>query len=821
MPHRRKSDALSVASSSDLFKYSGNPIDLWMESQLPKKESVVALFSSTIDSASSIKSGSLSALSEPQFVRRDFSDDISLGRGRGRGRENKKPRGRELEEGAVTGQELTQWTLQSGPQGALGGDNSPGSRVLGSGIDRCMDSYVFLVPIRVRRGWVTSVLSHWSMATLILIPEAHAFLALDSADKKSTSYLMTGMEQDHSTPDPTIRVRTCNNGTLYIRFETQSRLDAWMSLFDEEDLAALRPSLTSSFDQLPPQSDQLQPDGGGHGLDSNHEVDHPSLPVESHSSKQMTMSHGNLFSAASALVARAGARSIFKESNAEMSELQLPPVATVEGAEAAAAANRGQMRPWMNVATTAHSEYHHGGSRAYESDSTLLHPNISNSDSGNNSDAHGKSKNNNSNESDNSIASAGNNAPTIDPRSSRQNNNNRNPSVTDDNQILTTIPSIPSMPSSALPIPSVLPQKQPQLPLLPEQQQVQSSAFYGSLPFSSNIVTHNEYKYDYNDDDDDLYDPEFGIGGNGRRRFRHRSSASLAGSGSAFSSTTSSARSSMVFSSNTVRSLPTGVAPRSLENGAMANNVRQQQQHYQTAVMIPSAAVISTAAAACAAGWSESEALAAATADPSGSFLARLTLPQSPLTPGHGSGSNSRKSPTEKGSPGRKSFSDFRRTNNPINTGLSLLAAGGRRSLGQILPTHPLDRRVNRNSNPSAQTIPEDAIESINGSDSGVGNNDGKVLSYSQYLIQNQAARTAAAEAAAHQNRNQSQQPLPLQPPQEPAVMPTPATPVLQSSLMAIQATVSASVPSEIQTIQAPITVAPPLADDDESTPPQ
>lgn len=73
---------------------------------------------------------------------------------------------------------------------------------------------------------------------------------------------MTQMAQDYSTPDPTIRVNTRHNGVLFIRFETQSRLDAWMALFDEEDLNALRPrtasllpstSLTSSFDQIPPQ----------------------------------------------------------------------------------------------------------------------------------------------------------------------------------------------------------------------------------------------------------------------------------------------------------------------------------------------------------------------------------------------------------------------------------------------------------------------------------------------------------------------------------------------------------------------------------------
>ncbi|KAF8932031.1 hypothetical protein BGZ58_007280 [Dissophora ornata] len=37
----------------------------------------------------------------------------------------------------------------------------------------------FLLPILVERNAIASLLSHWSMATLILIPEAHAFMSVD------------------------------------------------------------------------------------------------------------------------------------------------------------------------------------------------------------------------------------------------------------------------------------------------------------------------------------------------------------------------------------------------------------------------------------------------------------------------------------------------------------------------------------------------------------------------------------------------------------------------------------------------------------------
>ncbi|KAF9301104.1 hypothetical protein BGZ74_007085, partial [Mortierella antarctica] len=108
-----------------------------------------------------------------------------------------------------------------------------------SGAQRVLDCYVFLLPIRVNKSRIGNILSHWAMATLVLIPEAHAFMAVDSISGKPSSYLMLTMAQLRSETEPTLRVTTCHSGTLFIRFTTQKRLDGWMSLFSEEDVQEL------------------------------------------------------------------------------------------------------------------------------------------------------------------------------------------------------------------------------------------------------------------------------------------------------------------------------------------------------------------------------------------------------------------------------------------------------------------------------------------------------------------------------------------------------------------------------------------------------
>lgn len=197
----------------------------------------------------------------------------------------------------------------------------------------------------------------------------------------------------------------------------------------------------------------------------------------------------------------------------------------------------------------------------------------------------------------------------------------------------------------------------------------------------------------------------------------------------------------------------------------LVDSTRGNNKTYRTpnaAAMIPSAAVISAAAAAVTAGWKESDALVAATADPSGSFLAGYNI-----TPPHPAeynrNRNNRGSPDTgatartRGPPVRKSFGDFRHSRS-LSSGLSLLASG-RRSLGQILS----DRSGNssndkgngnsKNAQPVAVGVaerPPDIVEPV-------GNGNDKVLSYSQYLVQTQAAAAAAAARQSQQQQASSQ----------------------------------------------------------------
>ncbi|KAG0270590.1 hypothetical protein BGZ95_001629 [Linnemannia exigua] len=845
---RRKSEVLSVASSSTQEKYSSNPIDLWMSSQLPRKRTGVGPLSSNKSSASSIRSG---ILPQPQFVRGDFRDDTSLGKsGTGGGSGGKTSRGRQLEEGGMLGQDSTHLTFQPG----LDINSTQALQEFDSGNERCMESFVFLVPIRVRRGWITSILSHWSMATLILIPEAHAFLALDSADKKSTSYLMTSMAQDHSAPDPTIRVTTCHSGTLYIQFDTQSRLDVWMGLFDDEDLVALRPrsmsvsmlptkALTSSFDQLPPQTYQPPPSsstwrrgssvgsstmllneaaagiGSVHVQDMDHRIGESSS--SQHGSKDRTGSLGNLLSSASTLVGGVegwkATRPIFGENDVEVSNLKHLPMATttatagIGGGEA-----NGQMRSRVNMSSTTYSAHPLHNGRGGGLGGAQCHPTVYHNPFafdgggheheptlGNPHTAPGEKPyfhNNNSNNDNSSnvkeigniFAAAGDTAPMADPRASRQRSNNS--STTNDIQFLRTISSMPSsiIPTLSTAASQSQQSQQPQL-----QQQPQTSTLYNAFPFSTTLAG--------DDDDEDLYDPEFGIGGNGRRRFRHRIS------------TASSARSSMAVDNNNNEFGRPPRPPRPL--GGYGTRIhQQQQQRHHTAAMIPSTTAISTAAAACAAGWSESDALAAATADPYGNFLAGYTPQPSeqsnPLASGRGGNLSS---DIARGSLDRKGFSKLRQSNKSLSTGLSLLTAGGRRSLGQIFSDHSsgdIRNSKNKSFSPSAQRSPEVIPDKLMNGGS-IAGSDRKVLSYSQYLEQTQAAKLAETEAA-----HQSQQlPPPIPVPVAALTTTVPISPPTPPPVP-FQTTVSNPVALPIQA-QAIVKVASPLTDRNEIMPPQ
>ncbi|KAG0357176.1 hypothetical protein BG005_003840 [Podila minutissima] len=135
----------------------------------------------------------------------------------------------------------------------------------GHGAQRVLEAYVFLLPIRVQKSRLANLLSHWCMSTIILIPQAHAFLAVDSIDGKSSSHLMLSMTQvqseggDGGDPsdgkakgvrnnnyEPILRITTANSGSLMIRFASQARFDGWMGLFSDEDRVALVPKSSSA-----------------------------------------------------------------------------------------------------------------------------------------------------------------------------------------------------------------------------------------------------------------------------------------------------------------------------------------------------------------------------------------------------------------------------------------------------------------------------------------------------------------------------------------------------------------------------------------------
>ncbi|GJJ73733.1 hypothetical protein EMPS_06091 [Entomortierella parvispora] len=264
---KRSSTAESTTTSNGMItKIERNPLGAWMNARIPQKGNASTARTIHADTFSSESlplddgvglgfgrrkwSGALdTAIQAPLFedenehqvqrLGRHEQDATDAGAG-GEGEEKEEP-------------------LRSGLQA----ERTFGSS--SSGAHRMLDAYVFLLPIRVHKSRIASLLSHWSMATLILMPEAHAFLSVDSTDGRSTSYLMLSMYQLQNEPDPTIRVTTCHAGTLLIRFSSQYRLDSWMSLFSEEDLQALsaRSASTSSTNSTPPHASGCPTGGGG------------------------------------------------------------------------------------------------------------------------------------------------------------------------------------------------------------------------------------------------------------------------------------------------------------------------------------------------------------------------------------------------------------------------------------------------------------------------------------------------------------------------------------------------------------------------------
>ncbi|KAG0231226.1 hypothetical protein BGW42_000381 [Actinomortierella wolfii] len=143
-----------------------------------------------------------------------------------------------------------------------------------SGAHRMLESFVFLLPIMSQRSRLSNFLSHWAMATIILIPEAHAFLVIDSTTGKSRSVLMKSMVPIYDEREPTLRVEMVRSGLLLLRFPSVARLKGWLGLFTQQDLHMLcatkehEETQWSSPNPVPYESDATVSAGGGGSLSS-------------------------------------------------------------------------------------------------------------------------------------------------------------------------------------------------------------------------------------------------------------------------------------------------------------------------------------------------------------------------------------------------------------------------------------------------------------------------------------------------------------------------------------------------------------------------
>ncbi|KAF9927829.1 hypothetical protein FBU30_002832 [Linnemannia zychae] len=548
-----------------------------------------------------------------------------------------------------------------------------------SGAHRKLECYMFFLPIRVLRSRITSLLSHWTMATLILIPEAHAFLAVDSIDGRSTSYLMLSMAQVQDENTPTIRVAACHVGTLLIRFPTQSRLDGWMGLFTEEDLQALAaqsPSAPSSGSStLPYVTGYSENLNGGGGIGGAGTLRRSSVPssqsvhglenacsapfvdvIPARNDRTVNISDSTMITNSDSSKDAQGEGKNRRNRLSNSDDKTQRPTSWISrlGSEFSLLWNLKGSSITTNGATTsaAYDEYniHPKGYPKYYIDGSHISggdgrdedgpgapqwshpggewPSIDSNNSGFAQLGHGQSRwpgnyqppfgdapgaviedregetkssehgsqtivvpndskipieeplSTNKNKASSLTAESNNDAITNNSGSNYFTIRYENSATALNGDPVTSSHSKDILHPSTVSIP----------PLHPTSSQSISSQLISPWSLSSEVsrqgCVHSFNTLStsaiYDDDDDDLYDPEFGIGRNGRRR-RHRS--------------------------------------RFLGGSITA---------YGNHAVIPSAAVISAAAAAVSAGWSESDALAAAMANP-----------PVPLVPGGGEGPGS------------------------------------------------------------------------------------------------------------------------------------------------------------------------------------
>ncbi|KAF9328428.1 hypothetical protein BG006_008384, partial [Podila minutissima] len=387
--------------------------------------------------------------------------------------------------------------------------------VPGHGAHRMLEAYAFHLPIRVQKSRLANLLSHWCMSTIILIPQAHAFLAVDSIDGKSSSHLMLSMTQvpneggDEGDPsdgkakgvlnnyEPILRITTANSGSLLIRFASQARFDGWMGLFSDEDRVALVPKSSSAPSVF---------------------VRHDGYSMDDYSGQQQGQ---------------------FSENEWRLTNIPLPPI--------------------TNEQLLQHTVPHLMNTNNPEQPPQLQSYHLPDQ------------------------------IPFPESMDTIQEQAVRGQDLEGQYQ---------EAPGDSTSLPYLIAQGVPQF-VLPIPQNAQPPEQKTNLRPTDPILDEDD------DEEDNLYDPEFGIGGNGQRRYRPRTklcSDILSSGGGAHSRPISSTKSSI--SSGSDSSLP----------------------------VIPSAAVISAAAAAVSVGWSESEALAAAMADPD-LLLSKVTFNPTPPIP--------------------------------------------------------------------------------------------------------------------------------------------------------------------------------------------
>ncbi|CAO3573178.1 unnamed protein product [Mortierella alpina] len=336
-----------------------------------------------------------------------------------------------------------------------------------------LEAYAFLLPIRIHRGRFASFLSHWSMATLILIPEAHVFIAVDCTDGKSRSHLMVSMTQVVVENEPTIRVETCHSGTLLIRFQNQARLDSWLRVFSPQDLAVLMPTSVNGPSLVSSVSN------AGEFEDLNVDATSSSIFVRGHGHLPVA-THGGIISKHDRHVLSKGKMpQVVEQSSPEVAEMNgMPTITTTAPVPFAAGKDLG-------VGVRTESETMPGLDQT-QAPHQALQPQMWNDCSA-------------AAPLSSSISDVVDGEKPIIARGDvRQQRTEQDIVVTAPSQVLEA-----PVPQQVHPLISV------------------TAARSTSDGGDDDVDINNKY-----DDDDDLYDPEFGIGGYGRRSFHSKCSMS-------------------------------------------------------------------------------------------------------------------------------------------------------------------------------------------------------------------------------------------------------------------------------------------------------